>query len=731
MNKNLLSAILLIFLCNILMAQAPMYNFTLAKKLQDESVQNKTINLLIRGDVNQVREKCSSIGANFKYAAGDIVTVSCKVQDVVHFASLSSVTRIEANDLKLQPLNDQMIIKNHGIEVQNGFNLPQGYDGTDVVMGIIDEGIDFTHPDFRTLSGQTRIKYLWDQSLPDDATYSPQPYNYGFEYTSAMIDTSIRHKDYGSHGTHVTGIACGNGLAVNNYRGMAPNADIIVVKMDLNVPDQAFLTSFVDAVNYVFTKAQAIGKPAVINASLGTYFGSHDGKDIQAQAIDNIISTAPGRALVCAGGNAGSAPIHLGYSAITDTSMTWLQIPQYSGQNVSTYIEFWGDTLDFENIQFAVGVDQVKPAYTYKGGQPFSNVMAHLGQVMVDTIYNANLQRLGYILSYGDYNPLNQSFSMQYQIVADSIRNISGTDTSLYYWRIMTKGSGSLDAWSFDMVFDNLPDSNDFPLIRNYRVPDVQQTIVSSFSCSDKTITVGAYTNRNYFTNVNFQVVSFPTLVPGQIASLSSHGPTRDGRFKPDLAATGELVLSSGVQTLLNSLAATEPNKVAAGRKHLRSSGTSMASPAVAGAVALYFQRYPTATWQDVKTALLNCAERDQFTGTALPDVTWGYGKLNAYGLVKGCNTGLDEYPLQHSLNVYPNPASSDAVITVDLTAAQIKDASITIFDLAGKEIKRMSVAQHYGDLIIPVQNFDAGIYTVQLHVGALSSPPQRLVVVH
>src|SRR5690606_34515126 len=127
-----------------------------------------------------------------------------KVQDL---ASVASVLRIESNDMKLQPMNDQMIVQNHVLEVQSGFGLPQSYNGEGVVMGIIDEGIDFTHPDFRDEFGHTRIAYLWDQAIINfDTATQAHPYGYGKEYTGSQIDTSTQHFDspFG-HGSHVAG----------------------------------------------------------------------------------------------------------------------------------------------------------------------------------------------------------------------------------------------------------------------------------------------------------------------------------------------------------------------------------------------------------------------------------------------------------------------------------------------------------------------------------------------
>ena len=106
-------------------------------------------------------------------------------------------------------------------------------------MGIIDEGIDFTHPDFRDEFNHTRIKYLWDQSIINlDPNTQPQPYGFGKEYIGIQIDTATQHHDSQfSHGSQVSGIAAGNGRAMNNYKGVAPKSDLIIVKMDFGQPE--------------------------------------------------------------------------------------------------------------------------------------------------------------------------------------------------------------------------------------------------------------------------------------------------------------------------------------------------------------------------------------------------------------------------------------------------------------------------------------------------------------
>jgi subtilisin family serine protease len=703
-------------------AQLEKMNFQLQKKLSSGLNASKEISLFVRGDESKIKSAVESLGGTFKYAAGNICAVRMPLNRVKELGRIADIKRIESNDLKLQPMNDQMIRNNHAYEVQAGFNMPEGYTGDGVVVGIIDEGIDFTHPDFRDAYNQTRIKYLWDQSIiATNATLSPMPYGYGKEYIGSQIDTATEtHDSQFSHGSHVAGIAAGNGRAMNNYTGVAPNSDIIIVKMNLDRPQDEFLSNLVDAIKYIFDHADAMGEPAVINISLGTYFGSHDGKDIQAQAIDNLITSSPGHVVVCSAGNAGTAPIHLGYLADADTNFTWMQP---SGNPL--YIQGWCDSADFASMHVSIGVDRFHHTYSEVGRLPFSTTGSIQNIVTQDTIYS-NHSRVaivsGLIQNWGD------RYSFEYEIEPDSTFRVYGLDTITYLYKLMVTGGGRFDAWSFDMVFDNLPPGSLYPNIVYYKKPDTEQTIVSSFTCSDKVITVGSYINRNRYTNVNYQTTEDLSLVPGNLSTFSSHGPTRDGRVKPDICATGEWVLSCASQSELDILAALEPAKVAAGKKHKRSSGTSMSSPVVAGIVALYLQRNPQATWLDVKTAIIGCADEDNATGMSLPNNQWGYGKVNAYNVVKGCNVGVIESGNYNFVfDAYPNPAIEKISFEYDLTNVKHKIAQIVIRNVLGATVEIIPATGISSAVTSP--ELQPGMYTSALVIDGKSISLKRFVI--
>ncbi len=326
-------------------------NLHLASMVENEQMQQKQVNLLIQGTISEIRQLTELYSGLFRYAVGNIATVRIPVSAIPAFTASKEVLRIETPINNYTVMNDSMRSTVRVTDVQLGLApLPQGFDGTGVAIGIIDTGVDLTHPDLQDSAGNTRVKHLWDQRLPVAAN-TPVAYGYGQEWNNSEIDAGLATasndwQGFG-HGTHVTGIAAGDGSAINKNKGAAPGADIIEVAFDFNnITDP----TYVDAVDYIFNKAQLLGKPVVINASLGDYYGSHDGYDLQSQMISTLLNLQPGRAMVAAAGNAGNIPLHLGYNVTTDTSFTWVRHnPAYPYM----HIQLWGDTSDFDDIDFS------------------------------------------------------------------------------------------------------------------------------------------------------------------------------------------------------------------------------------------------------------------------------------------------------------------------------------------------------------------------------------------
>ncbi|MGL5890258.1 MAG: S8 family serine peptidase, partial [Bacteroidia bacterium] len=342
MFKQLICSALVVLIGTAVLAQQPANVPLNVLMLAGKQPAGSSIGLLVKGDAVTIAAAAKKHGGRLRTSQNSICSVQIPAAAIQAFAAEPGIIEIGHAPVSLQPLNDTMRTQSRVDEVHTGLApLTQGYTGRNVVMGILDSGIDFNHPDFKDSLGNTRIFAIWDQR--DASGTGPAPYNYGTAWTQAQINGgSCTHNDlqYYGHGTHVSGIAAGNGrsTAVRNYSGVAPEAVIIAVAIDFNGSNSP--TAIADATAWIYALADSLGLPCVINASLGDYYGSHDGQDLQAQLIDNEITAQTGRAFVGASGNAGDLDIHLSYPLqANDTNFTWFSVG--SG---SIYMQLWMDT---------------------------------------------------------------------------------------------------------------------------------------------------------------------------------------------------------------------------------------------------------------------------------------------------------------------------------------------------------------------------------------------------
>lgn len=725
-------------------------NTGLIKELITDSSSARIISLLVKGNIPTIEATAKQWGGNFKYFVSDIASISLPLNKVYKLAATPGILRIEGLYGTGQLMDDMTLVNANVTPVHEGYApLSQAYDGSGVVMAVLDDGIDFTHPDFKNADGTTRIKYLWDQTATSGGSL-PEPYEYGQEWDASAIDagqcTHIEPYNNFGHGSNVAGIAAGNGLAINNFEGIAPATDIISVAVDMG---ENFLNNVVDATQYAFSKAAIMGKPCVINASIGTYSGSHDGYDLAAQMIDNLVSQQTGRSFVCAAGNAGNIPFHLGYEAQQDSAFTWLT---YNGAISEVAYEWWIDKSEASNFNFSIGADASSPV-EFLGRTPYYNLLTSFNfssgsDIIKDTLWNG-ATRIGTITL------IAYEFDSAY-----SCDVIIHPDVTSYYWRFITNGSGRFDLWSgaavtgtSDIVSSNLPSSLDFPDITRYHLPNTEQTIVSSFTCSDKVITVANYINRTQYIDYYADLIMYPADTTGKLAVTSSFGPTRDGRIKPDVAAPGNRTLSTSALWEANILILSQPYKVALGGMHNVNGGTSMASPVVAGIAALYLQKKPGATYQEIKDAIIHSCKEDNFTGYNLPDDKWGFGKVDAFGamtteITYGCtdpsslnfdpaatvddgsclySVGIsEEEAVSDYVKCYPNPSGGSAFFHVHLKNEN--HGTIFITDLSGKNVGQLEI-DNSKEIFPCINHLPPGLYFYHLETDKMVLASQKMSV--
>ncbi|PIE75938.1 hypothetical protein CSA17_04850, partial [bacterium DOLJORAL78_65_58] len=234
---------------------------------------------------------------------GNIVTARLPLSGLADLARVPGVGRVEAARMQY-PFLDMAVPAARVDQVWAG---TPAYTGEGVLVGVIDSGVDWDHADFQNADGSTRIKAIWDLHATGTP---PAGFSYGAEYTEAQINAgNVGEVDYSGHGTHVTGMAAGNGRASNGqYRGVAFEADILFAK-SFNDQSGGFPSDkTIDAINYLVQKAQSLGQPIAINMSLGGHSGPHDGTGLQEQVVDQV--SGEGVAICIAAGNEGESFVH-------------------------------------------------------------------------------------------------------------------------------------------------------------------------------------------------------------------------------------------------------------------------------------------------------------------------------------------------------------------------------------------------------------------------------------
>jgi hypothetical protein len=531
-------------------------------------------------------------------------------------------------------LNDTSLVTHHVTEVHNGTNgLQMPFTGKDVIIGYVDQGLDYNHPDFIDSNGQTRVLFYWDHTLPN-APNTPLPYGYGQLWTQSEIQagTCGSNEESTAHGTSVAGAGSSNARANGQQKGVAPDSKIIIVETNFDLPNWTLTVA--DACDFVFKKAEELGLPAVVNLSVGSYLGSHDGNDPAAELMEQLLEEQPGRIIVCAAGNSGAwGNYHVHDDVTSDTSFVWfLNNPSGAIAANSIYFDVWTDVSD-AGWSYALAANKGSGTFEERAETVYRPASTGAGTgPILDTLYNGS-NRIATIELYPEIVGNNLHIEVF----------VSQVDSTAYYYAFKTTGSGNYDAWSgtamgLNAIVQTLPSSGVYPPIVHYNLPDAEQTVVSSWNCSEKMISVGNFRNRFGHTDKNgnyYQPAPSYTAEVGELSPNSSKGPTRHGVIKPDISACGDVSLSAGPMWVFSFPGANSVIDI--DNWHVRNGGTSMASPVVAGIAALYLEKCNLGTYASFKSDLLSTAMTDGFTG-AVPNNAYGYGKAHALNTLLASN---------------------------------------------------------------------------------------------
>ena len=457
--------------------------------------------------------------------------------------------------------------------------------GRDVLVGILDSGVDYTHPDFRNADGTTRILSLWDQTI---AGNPPAGYYLGTEFPRETIDLALEQpterqryeicpsRDLSGHGTHVTGIAAGNGRASGGrYRGVAYESELVVVKLG-NPLEGSFprTTELMQAVDYCLGIAEREGRPIAMNLSFGNNYGSHSGTSL-IETYLNDMSNYRRSSIVTGSGNEGAAAGHTAGTVRMgeDVDVQFAVSAYETGLN----LQIWKSYVDVMAVSIV---------------HPDGTVIGPIQQVQGTQRFTVGGTEI--LLYYGEPSP----YSPYQEIYFDFIPVRDYIDSGVWAVRLVPQQivSGGFDMW--------LPSGGVVNAGTGFLYP-VEETTLTIPSTAARVVTVGAYDAHS-----------------NQPAAFSGRGYTREtDQVKPDLAAPGVDITSC-----------------APGGGYTSRTGTSMATPFVTGGAALLMEwgivkgNDPYLYGEKLKAYLLRGADRERVVPSggirSFPNPQLGWGAL-------------------------------------------------------------------------------------------------------
>lgn len=649
-----------------------------------DASQQLYISAFIKTDDSFQAEALTSLGVKVNTNAGNILTVKVPLQNFKNFAAVQGISYIDM-DAPVALNLDSARSATRTDSVHAGINLPHPYSGKNVVVGIIDAGFDYTHPAFYDTSYDGyRVKRVWEQKTVGTP---PAGFTYGAEYAdSASIHAKRYDVNDGSHGTHVAGIAAGSGYGGDSthaqYRGMAYNSELVFVAISpaLDYWLTSGMADMLDGVNYIYSYAQSVSKPAIANLSWGGPLGPHDGLGLFSEAMDNL--AGPGRLFTISAGNNGTRKIHLQKTfSQNDVSLnTFLTFNTSLPERVNR-VDIWGDSSKAFSIKFILYNNNTRTD---------SSVQYGLDDLTHGIVLKGSDGDSCFITLTSSSEEYNGKPHMLLDVRCNTANrlciNLVATEGTVHMWQgYVLRHTGYYASFSkFNYSWAEEGDNS-------FQVSDMAST--------RSAITVGAYNSKVAFKNFSGQTTNYNGYTLGQIASFSSRGPTADGRTKPDITGPG-MALASAVSSFDSSFmtAGADFNLVTSKFTSPRNGqeysfamlqGTSMSSPAVGGIAALLLEANLSLTPQQVKDILFSTAIKDTHTGSipAEGSNTWGFGKVNAYAAIQEALEYSGIYHDENSLSclLYPNPGNG--VYSLQYTSEHAGTLQLKLMNAAGSVV--------------------------------------------
>lgn len=676
--------------------------------------------------------------------------VSVPVDEVERVSSLKSVRRMQLG----RPVKQDMRYAREatGVDkIHQGLDLPQAYTGKGVVCGIVDSGLDPNHINFRNADGTSRIGWMAKLTQNPNATSAEDAVTMK-AYSRENISEFTTDDASSYHGTHTLGIMAGGykGLSTvstenndgtatlsqeaNPYYGVAYDADISAVCGDLMDLIIAM------GVEYIVEYAEYEGKPCVVNLSLGSNSGAHDGKGVINQFFDMLVDELNAKICVSAG-NEGDMKIALNKTMTAEDNemKTFITGHDYNFESGTAYtragsVDVYSETentFDIQAVLFNKSRGRIAKRF------PLTVSEENLGtgkywasssdyQESDDDVVDQTLGRYfnGYVGIGCDIDPDNGRF---YAVVDYMLMNNNETNADHNYeLGFVVTGSEGQRIYAYC--------DGSFSQLGNEGVEDWDDGMyngsISDMATGNSTLCVGSYNTHESWGGLDGYMYKSTADIPvGEITGFSSYGTLIDGRNLPHVCAPGASIVSSANSYYVSAGYTGESGLSATTGEDSRTNywasmmGTSMASPHVAGAIALWLEADPTLTIAEIKDIVTKTAVKDEAVMRADP-VQAGAGKFDAYEGLKEvlrriAETGISGVTGDGSRLVVN--ATGDRSFNVFLGgAAELKTA---IYDMTGKLV--MSTTAQGDETSVDVSRLAKGVYVMNVN----GCHTQRVVV--
>ena len=651
------------------------------------------ISLLMKvTDASLMAQVCDDYHMLMVTDLGHIAVVAVPVDQIEHAAADPRVVRMEKEGGFHLCLDEARKTANVNPTTAGQAPLTQAYKGKGILVGVLDSGFQYDHPTFRDANGQLRIRKAWDlQEVGGDYQYvelsTPEAIlNKKCSFASTQSDNPT------NHGTHVAGIAAGAGSAnASKYCGMAPESDILLneykEKQFKEGGDQKYSDAIISGVSNMMNYAKTAQQPIVINVSLGNNLGFSTDCKVFEEAFAQM--TGPGRIVVASQGNEGNAEEAKAYfNSATNTTAT---------------ISLKTEDLPISGPIFWKSAAPLTISFSAKSPQGTETINVNTGELTKDVTVIA---KPGYTLKCMrlDDAPDGKQVYRTTFVPNDKITiELTSTVTGTQPFELFTA--------KFDIV-SATPASCTLSNAYTVCIPAAYPNVIS----------VGNFRNRQLpKPNSAKQSQRAPEGNSSEIGVMdnsSSYGPTWDGRYKPDVSAPGSIVSAGNWYSPENASEVVESYDIPgseAKETWVGQFGTSQASPAVAGIIALWLQAKPDLTPDDVLKVIRATSKAIE----PIPNNHSGAGIIDAYaGLcnILGLPTAIPTLSKQQ-----PAGITFRLVGQVLYADGAAEGTPVTVYNLSGAVLQQTFVQNG----AVRLEGLPAAVYAVQL--GTLGSTLIRI----